>query len=213
MAMPTLWTPYLLQAMTLPDTIVARTIPDRGLLEWTNGVLQLVVLLLAVGTLAVLIMVLWAVRDAVKHVTGTIDRLANETKPLMEKATALVGDARDTVGMLREDVERVTDAAAAISDELLNAAETTAQRVDNVNAVLDVLQKEFEDNAISAVAAIRGVRVGASQMASRLTPERHGRTDGRPVRQHAAARDGGRDNGREGVRRSASARQPNWDTE
>lgn len=169
------WTPLLLQAITLPDTIVARTIPDRGLLDWTNGILQLVVLLLAVGALAVLIMLLLTVREAIKSLTGTVDRLANETRPLVEKATALVGDARETVSLLREDVERVTDAAAAISDELLNAAETTAQRVDEVNAVLDVLQAELEDTAISAVSAIRGVRAGASEAASRLAPGRRRR--------------------------------------
>jgi methyl-accepting chemotaxis protein len=197
MSLPTLWTPYFLQAITLPDTIVARTIPDRGILDWTNGVLQLVVLLLAVGALAVFIMLMLTVRDAIKSVSGTVERLGNDTRPLVEKATALVGDARETVTMLREDVERVTDAAAAISDELLNAAETTARRVDEVNAVLDVLQAELEDTAISAVSAIRGVRVGASEVASRLTPSRGRKAAARAPR----------------TRERADERHPDWEDE
>lgn len=195
--MPTPWTPYILQAITLPDTIVARTIPDRGILDWTNGVLQLVVLLLAVGALGVFIALMLTVRDAIKSVTGTVERLANDTRPLVEKATGLVEDARETVTMLREDVERVTEAAAAISDELLNAAETTARRVDEVNAVLDVLQAELEDTAISAVSTIRGVRVGASEVASRLAPSGGRKAGSRPPRPRARPDDRDPDLGHE----------------
>lgn len=107
--------PFFLQAITLPDTIVAKTLPDRGWLDWTSGILQVTVLLLAVCALVVFIMLLITIRDAIRSLTGTVDRLANETRPLMESATALVGDARETVGLLRDDVERVTDATAAIS--------------------------------------------------------------------------------------------------
>ncbi|HEY0930784.1 MAG TPA: DUF948 domain-containing protein [Gemmatimonas sp.] len=203
MSMPTPWIPYFLQAITLPDTIVARTIPDRGLLDWTNGVLQLIVLLLAVGALVVFIMLMLTVREAVKNVTGTVDRLANDTRPLVEKATALVGDARETVTMLREDVERVTDAAAAISDELLNAAESAGRRVDSVNAVLDVLQAEFEDSAISAVSAVRGVRVGAAEAAARLASNGGRRPNARPFR--------ARERDRDLDRKTADGRHPDWE--
>ncbi|MCC6245242.1 MAG: hypothetical protein IT353_20530, partial [Gemmatimonadaceae bacterium] len=40
----------LQQATPAPDTIVARMIADRGVLDWTSGILQLVVLLLGVAT-------------------------------------------------------------------------------------------------------------------------------------------------------------------
>ena len=35
----------LLQALARQDTIIARTIPERSLLDWTNGILQFVVLI------------------------------------------------------------------------------------------------------------------------------------------------------------------------
>jgi hypothetical protein len=84
---------------------------------------------------------------------------------MLSNANAMVRDAREMVALVRDDVTRVTDAAGLIGDELLHAAQTTARRVDDVNAVLDVLQTELEDTALGAAAAIRGVRVGARALA------------------------------------------------
>jgi methyl-accepting chemotaxis protein len=168
----------LLQAAAFPDTIIARTIPERGMLEWTSGVLQIVVLLLGIGLLIATILLILSLRAGVRRFNETVDRLASETKPLLANATAIVGDAREVVAMLRTDVERVTHAAEALSEQLLDAADRTARRVDDVNAVLDVLQDELEDTALSAVSAIRGVRVGASELRAELS---HPRPRGAPT--------------------------------
>jgi hypothetical protein len=166
----------LLQAAMLPDTIITRTIAERGVLEWTSGVLQIVVLILGVGVLIATILLLLSMRAGLRKFNATIDRLATETTPLLASATAMVGDARGIVSMLRSDVERVNDAAEALSEQLLDAADRTAQRVDDVNAVLDVLQDELEDTALAAVSAIRGVRVGAGAMTAALSRPRPRRT-------------------------------------
>ena len=168
LALPRLVTWFLLQVSSLPDTIVTRTIPDRGVLEWTSGLVQILVLLLAVGALVALILLLRAVRDGVLKLNGTLDRLAADTRPMLADASAIVRDARDTVATVKRDGAVVTDAAAAIGDTILDAAEVTARRVDEVNAVLDVVQDELEETAITAIAAVRGVRLGAHALASRF---------------------------------------------
>jgi len=166
----------LLQAATFPDTIIARTIPERGMLEWTSGVLQVVVLLLGIGVLIATILLILSMRAGVRKFNETVDKLTTDAKPLLANATAIVGDTREVVAMLRTDVERVTYAAETLSERLLDAAETTARRVDDVNAVLDVLQDELEDSALSAVSAIRGIRVGAGELTTGLSHPRPRRT-------------------------------------
>jgi hypothetical protein len=168
LALPRLVTWSLLQVSSLPDTIVTRTIPDRGVLEWTSGLLQILVLLLAVGALVTLILLLRAVRDGVLKLNGTLDRLAADTRPMLADASAIVRDARDTVATVKRDVAVVTNAAAAVGDTILDAAAVTARRVDEVNAVLDVVQDELEETAITAIAAVRGVRLGAHELAARF---------------------------------------------
>lgn len=163
------------QAAVLQDTIVARMVPQRDLFDWTSGVLQIVVLVLAIAMLGTLIVLLLSLRNAVLRVNGAIERLGNETKPLVDKATLIVEDAREVVAMVRTDVERLSGATGVVTAQLVNAAETAGRRIDEVNAVLDVLQHEMEKTAIGAVAAVKGVATGTTEMgrALRGRPRRH----------------------------------------
>jgi hypothetical protein len=174
----------LLQATTLPDTLVARMLPHRDLFDWTSGILQLIVLVLGIGMLIALILLLLSIRVAVTKAHEAIERLSAETKPLIKRATEIADDAREVVAMVRTDAERVTDAATAVTEQLLAAADITAQRVNEVNAVIDVLQAELEQTAIETVSAIRGVRVGTRALADHFIPARR---SGLPI--HAAADD------------------------
>jgi len=162
----------LLQSVTLPDTIIARTIPDRGVLEWTGGVLEILVLLLAVGALASLILLLAAMRDGVRKLNATLDRLTTDTRPMLSSARAMVEDAREMVATVKRDVGSVSGAAAAMGETIHEAVDVTAQRIDEVNAVLDVVQDELEDAAITAITAVRGVRLGARELLSHLPRRR-----------------------------------------
>lgn len=187
MAVTIAFLPYacwpLLQAVTLPDTIIARTIPDRGVLEWTSGLLEILVLLLAVGALISLILLLTGLREGVKKLNATLDRLTTDTKPMLASARAMVDDARDMVAVVKRDVSHVSGAAAAMGDTILDAADVTAQRIDEVNAVLDVVQEEIEETAITAISAVRGVRLGARELLAHLPRRR------RKKRRHRDERD------------------------
>jgi hypothetical protein len=165
----------LLQALAPQDTIVARMISERGVLDWTNGILQFVVLVLGVATLVTMVVLLVTVRRGVLELNTLLKQFAADTRPLIASASAVATDAREVVAMLRTDAERVTDAASLVSEQLIEAAEATAQRVDDVNAVLDVLQAELEDTAIAAAAVVRGVRIGASTLTN--SPRRRSRND------------------------------------
>lgn len=175
----------LLQSVTVPDTIIARTIPDRGVLEWTSGLLEILVLLLAVGALASLILLLTAMRDGVKQLNGTLERLTNATQPMLSNARAIVEDARDMVATVKRDVSTISGAAAAMGETIRDAADTTAQRIDEVNAVLDVVQEELEETAITAITAVRGVRLGARELLAYL-PRRGRKRRRRPTAQEPA---------------------------
>ena len=175
----------LLQSVTVPDTIIARTIPDRGVLEWTSGVLEILVLLLAVGVLGSLILLLTTMRNGVKQLNGTLERLTNATQPMLSNARAIVEDAREMVATVKRDVSTVSGAAAAMGDTILNAADTTARRIDEVNAVLGVVQEELEQTAITATSAVRAVRLGARELLAYL-PRRGRKRRRRPAAQEPA---------------------------
>ncbi len=158
----------LLQQVTLPDTLITRVVPERGVFEYASGILEVVVLFLAAIALATFVWSFISLQRVASHAERTLRTLVDDARPILKHATAAASDARETIAQLRADVEKVTDAAAEVSGQLLEGAEVTAQRIDEVNAVLDVLQDELERTAISSVAAVRGMRVGVAEMASAL---------------------------------------------
>jgi hypothetical protein len=168
MPFPPALTVGLLQAAALQDTIVARMVPQRDLFDWTSGILQIIVLLLGAGMLIALILLALSVRAGVRKVSEQIERLTTQTRPLIERATGIVDDAREVVAMVRTDVERLSKTTDVIRERVTDAVEVTTHRIDEVNAVLDVLQTQLERTAIGTVSAIHGVRVGARALTKGL---------------------------------------------
>ncbi|MGV3708740.1 MAG: hypothetical protein ACO1Q7_07860 [Gemmatimonas sp.] len=160
-------TPWLLQASTLPDTIV--TIPARSWMDYTSGTLQLIVLVLSVLVLGATAYVMLTLRKAIESTKTIVEKFSADTKPIIKQATEVAADAREVVAMLRTDVERVTSAAGIISDQVLNLADAVEERVDNLSAVIDVVQEELEETALSATATLRGARLGGRALAGGLS--------------------------------------------
>ena len=166
MSLAPLISTWLLQASTLPDTIV--TMPVRSWYDYTNGTLQLIVLVLAVVVLAAMAIMLITLKKAVDSAKGIVEKLYEDTKPIVAQASQVAGDAREVVAMLRTDVERVTQAAGAVSEQLLDVATAMENRLDEVSAVIDVVQDELEETALTATAALRGARLGGRALAGGL---------------------------------------------
>jgi F0F1-type ATP synthase membrane subunit b/b' len=160
------------QVAALPDTIVARIVPTRDLLDWSTGILELVVLLLGAAVLTALILLLLAARQGVRRVSAAAERLADDTRPMLQEASATVAEARAMVATVREDVSKVSGAAGAVGDQLREATEATAQRIREVGAVLDVVQEELEETALAGAQALRGLRLGGLALLNRRRKRR-----------------------------------------
>lgn len=158
----------LLQAAAISDTLVAHMIPVRDVFDWASVILQIVVLLLGVGMLIAMLIVLLSLRKALHSVQETVERLTKKADPAIETATRIVIDAGEIVAMVRTDIDRVTDAAAIISKKMVDVAEVTSRRIDEANAVLDVIQTQLEETAIGTVSAMHGLRIGTQALAEGL---------------------------------------------
>jgi hypothetical protein len=169
----------LLQVTFARDTIVALTMPaERTLFDWASGTLQIVALLAGTAALVAMAASALALRRAVTTLQGTVDRLAADAKPLLHQATRAAEDARDVVKLVRAETEKLAQATGAVSARVLDVTDTAADRLDQVNALLDVLQDEVEDTALSAAATVRGLRVGAVALGAALGGRRRTRETG-----------------------------------
>lgn len=163
----------LIQAAAVQAPVVM--VSQRDWFDWLSGGLQVVVLLLVIVAMIALILLMLSIRKEVHELNKAVKRFTSETRPLISGATLFLTDAREVVAMVRTDVERVSAAGSAIGERLTDAVDLTASRLDQVNAVLDVLQAELERTAIGTVSAIRGVRIGAQTLAQSFG--RRGRDD------------------------------------
>lgn len=172
MTFPLAPTTSLLQGAAVQAPVVM--VSQRDWFDWLSGGLQVVVLLLVIVAMIALILLMLSIRKEVHELNKAVKRFTTETRPLISGTTSLVTDAREVVAMVRTDVQRVAAAAGSIGERLTDAVDVTASRLDQVNAVLDVLQAELERTAIGTVSAIRGVRVGARTLAENFGRRRDG---------------------------------------
>ncbi len=59
-------------------------------------------------------------------------------------------------------MDKTAETVSAIRVRVDDVAQSAADRLEDVNALLDVVQQEMEDTVLAATSAVRGVRVGAT---------------------------------------------------
>ncbi len=159
-----------LQAGLTPDTVVALMVPpEPSAFDYASGVLQILVLIVGFFALGAMALLAITLRKSVVALQSTVDRLTTDIRPLLMQATRLTEDAHDIVKTVRREVDRLSDATGQVSERLLDVSDLAAQRIDDVNALLTVLQDQVQDTALSAVAAVRGLRVSAAGIGDALT--------------------------------------------
>lgn len=154
--------PMLLQSAVARDTIVALTVATRSPWDYIEGVVQLVVLAVALVALITVILGALALRRGVTALEAALTTLTTDAKPLIDEATRTVAEARGIVETVRTEVDKTAETVGAIRVRVDDLTQSAADRLEDVNALLDVVQQELEDTVMAATSAVRGVRVGAT---------------------------------------------------
>ena len=118
---------------------------------------------------AMLILVLVAISVFVR-----LSRLLGEMKgvakdnigPVSDRAKLISDNLEFITQTLRNDVERLNSSVRALSDRLHQASDRMEERIEDFNALMEVVQGEAEDIFLDTASTVRGVRAGARQMAS-----------------------------------------------
>jgi methyl-accepting chemotaxis protein len=149
----------LIAAIQAVDTLVTIPAPD-GLATAAlvaNIVLTGVVVLLH-GVLVLLLLQLRGVERSVRTMVG---RLESRVDPIIDRAKDVAANVDFITAALRTDVQRVSDSVRSISERLQSASDRMEVRVQEFNALMEVVQSEAEDIFIGSAATMRGVRAGA----------------------------------------------------
>lgn len=123
------------------------------------SVLTMAVLMLGFTVAALLLM--RDLRRALERF-GEVGRLIEQDgRPALQSVRSAAEDASRVVASVRDEVNGIVDASRRIRSQATEAADRIADRVRDVEVVLDILQEEVEDTALDVAAALRATRRGA----------------------------------------------------
>jgi uncharacterized protein YoxC len=159
-------TALLIQAAhVLPDTLVTMQVPAAvGTFEKITSIASslatIALLVLAVG----LVPAAWNFRKTYKKVNDLLDRVYGDVAPLVRSASIVTEDAREIVAIVKGDVRQVQQTVAAANARLLKAVKEVEARLDEFNALIEVVQDEAESAFVSTASTVHGVRTGLAQV-------------------------------------------------
>ena len=154
-------TPHYLEVMSISTLALAQAASGGSTLAMLSEVATVVI------AVAMLVLVLVALSVLLR-----LNRLLDEMKgvakdnigPVSDRAKIISDNVEFITQALRTDVERLNSSVRALSDRLNQASEHMEERIEDFNALMEVVQGEAEDIFLDTASTVRGVRAGARQI-------------------------------------------------
>ena len=146
----------LLSVSVLPLQQVAAgpaATPIQVAAEVSTVVIAVVSVFLLVAALALVLQVKKFLASLQQHV-----------QPVTDRARVAAENVEYISAVVREDVQRVRTSVSGLSDRLKKASDRMEERVEEFNALMNVVQDEAESVLLDTAAIVRGVRAGAQTM-------------------------------------------------
>lgn len=154
--------------LPLPQAAAGPTgTPIQVAAEVSTVVIAVVSVLLLVVAFALVLQVKKLIRSLQEHV-----------KPVTDRARVAAENVEFITAVVRQDVQKVRSSVSGLSNRLKEASDRMEERVEEFNALMDVVQDEAESVLLDTAAVVRGVRAGAQTMGQRVvgaTPEGDGK--------------------------------------
>jgi uncharacterized protein YoxC len=153
----------LQQAASLPDTLVMKTVAvERGWFETVTGIASGVVSITLVALTIILAPAAWSFWKTFRKARLLLDRVYGDINPLTHHANSIADNLDYITTSIRNDVQQVNATIASANRRLNQAMQLTETRLNEFNALLQVVQQEAEQAFVSTAAVVRGVRTGAA---------------------------------------------------
>ena len=152
-------------APALPDTIVTKQVAvEQGAFAKVAGVAQSLMSIAILVLTVALVPAAWNFRKSYKRVNELIDRFYGDIGPLVRNANTVADNVNYITTAIRVDVQQFNQTVALANERLTVAVRTAEQRLNELDALMRVVQREAEDAFISTASTLRGVRAGATTL-------------------------------------------------
>jgi hypothetical protein len=145
----------LLSISVLPLQAAASTAPNT--LQVAAEVSTVVIA--AISVILLVVVLLFLVQ--LKRLLGSLQQ---HVGPVTDRARVAAENVEYVTALVRQDVQKVRASVSGLSDRLGAASVRMEERVEEFNALMDVVQDEAESVLLDTAALVRGVRAGAKSV-------------------------------------------------
>jgi uncharacterized protein YoxC len=154
---------WLLVQAAHPDTVYVAT-QQRGWFETATAIAGGLMSVTIVVLTAALVPAAWNFRKSYKKTSDLLDRIYGDVNPLMRHASAIADNVNYITTSVRTDVQQINATIAGANQRLQQAIALTETRLNEFNALLEVVQQEAESMFVATASTVRGVRTGAAAL-------------------------------------------------
>lgn len=146
--------------------------PSQVVMMPATGLLtayQVATVILAITVLVIAISLLFAVRHLVSLTRAARElmaRLEPGVHPVLERSRATLENVEHITRSLRDDAQRIETSVKALTGRLQQASDHMEERIEEFNALMEVVQSEAEEIFIGTASTVRGVKHGARRLAA-----------------------------------------------
>ena len=162
----------LLQAPTaanrLRDTLVIKQLPpDRGALDQILVFSTAFIMLCLVAMVVMLVIAAMKMRGVAQKTTQALNKVYGDLGPIIKTAGSIAENVNAMSASIRADVDKVSATVTAANDQVRQTIAMTEKRINELNALLSVVQSEAEHLFVSTASTVRGVQTGAASFGRR----------------------------------------------
>jgi methyl-accepting chemotaxis protein len=150
------------------DTVV--TVPARDLFDFIYGASAALLAILLILLLYLLLAVVAQLRASARAIDEAKAALSEDEA--MQSLRRTMTYVEEIARQLHGETARLTGAIGHLSDRVEQISSHTEQRIEDLNALVTVVQEELEETFVETASRARGVRAGLN----RLTEKREHRS-------------------------------------
>ena len=142
--------------------LVQETIPAVAGWVGPTIAISLVVIALAFAAIAgAFLLAGKGLHDALERAIVSVDRLQGDLVPAIKSLGAMAEDGRELAQAVKREVGGITATSQRLRERLELGSERLAERLENLEAVYEVVEEEVTEAALDFTATIRTIRTGA----------------------------------------------------
>jgi len=134
-------------------------------MAWAEAVTAVSTAIIAVLLLAMAVAALSLLRDfrdLMRTAQRTIDTLERDARPALLAAKSITEDASKVVASFKDEAGDIAESVHDVRERFEVMIDRTEERLQDLDALIDVVHYEVEETALDIAAALRTTRRGAT---------------------------------------------------